>query len=343
LLSDAIYTVSDYNNAYILCSTENFMDETLKRETDNLARRLDIQDLQSALIFPKYFEIETIRACNARCEMCTSSDWDGAGNKMSEELFAKIASQVRDYSSWVNSVCLSRNGEPLLDKNIPNKIKLLKKYGVRQVTFSTNASLLGYKKSIALIESGLDDIRFSLDGITKETFESIRRGLNFDKVMKNCMEFIELRNQRGTKPRIQARMVLQEKNAGEEKRWKEFWLSKLREMDVVYSKQMHSWGNQLKEIPYSEDIIKYSNLPCISPWSTMVIHFDGKVPMCGCDYNNLFLLGDASKQKIEQIWRNENYARIRKIHSEGKRNEIPLCRGCNVWDVEEKHVYGGKA
>jgi radical SAM protein with 4Fe4S-binding SPASM domain len=310
----------------------------LKKGLKSLADRLNLADLSQSLCFPKYFEVETIRACNAKCTMCTVNQWEGKNGRMSDSLFCKISEEMSHYSDWINSVCLSRNGEPLIDKNITDKIRILKDYGIRDVTFSTNASLLDEYKSIQLIESGLDDIRFSIDGTTKKTFESIRKGLNFEEVRENCLRFIRLRNERGQTPRIRVRMVLQKGNLHEESAWKEFWKARVSENDIVYSKAINSWGNQLPSYK-TANVEKYSCTPCISPWSTMIIHFDGKVPLCGCDFNNTINLGDVNNYSIKEIWQSENFNKIREMHSSGKRNDIPLCPGCNVWDIEEKKVY----
>ena len=302
--------------------------------------RLGLEDLSNSLYFPKYFEIETIRGCNAHCTMCTIQEWNNKNNKMDDYLFNKFLEEVSTYNKWVNRVCLSRNGEPLMDKTIAKKIYRLKDAGINYTMISTNASLLNEKRAIEIIDSGLDDIRFSIDGVTKETFEKIRNGLNYENVLENCLRFIGLRNSKGTKPIIQVRMVLQNENRDEEERFKEFWLSKVSNQDIVSSKSMNSWGNQLKtyERPSSESE-KYSDMPCISPWSTMVVHFDGAVPLCGCDYNNKILMGDLNKNTIKDIWQSKNFEEIRKKHASGKRNNIELCKGCNIWDPEIKKVY----
>jgi len=248
---------------------------------------------------------------------------------------------LKGYSNWIERVCLSRNGEPLLDGKLSEKIRILKNYGIKEISFSTNASLLNEKKSLSLIDSGLDDIRFSIDGFTKETFESIRRGLKYKEVLRNTLRFIELRNENGIKPKIHIRMVIQPKNAHEESYFRDFWDSKTLCTDVVSSKPMHSWGSQL--LGYKGDIKKeiekYSSIPCISPWSTMIIHFDGNVPLCGCDYNNKILLGNLKEKTIKEIWQSEQFNQIRKTHEEGRRNYIPLCVGCNIWDLDIKKIY----
>ncbi|VVB78749.1 Radical SAM superfamily protein [uncultured archaeon] len=307
------------------------------KELDFLAKRIGLEDISQSSYFPKYFEIETIRACNARCKMCTVYEWEGRNNRMEDKLFMKIADEMLPYNDWIERVCLSRNGEPLLDKNISERIRKLKNYGIKEVSFSTNASLLNEKKSVELIESGLDDIRFSIDGYTKETFEEIRTGLNFEEVRDNCLNFIKLRNERGNKPTVQIRMALQERNYSEEADWKKYWLQKVSEEDIVTSKKIHSWGNQLDsgELKTNES----SNEPCVSLWSTMVVHFDGNVPLCGCDYNNKVLFGNIYDSTIQEVWQSKKFQDLREIHSSGKKNDISLCLGCSVWDREQKRIY----
>ena len=34
------------------------------------------ENINSLLEFPRYVEIETVNACNARCPMCTINDWE---------------------------------------------------------------------------------------------------------------------------------------------------------------------------------------------------------------------------------------------------------------------------
>jgi radical SAM protein with 4Fe4S-binding SPASM domain len=313
---------------------------SFKRNTKPLEELLGINDLSQVMYFPKYFEIDTIHACNAKCQMCPIWESPLDYGRMEQKLFDKISLEMSEYSHWIKSVCLSRNGEPLLDKSLPNKIKTLKNYGIKDVTFSTNASLLNAEKSIELIESGLDDIRFSIDGATKETFESIRRGLIFEEVVENCLQFIKLRDEKGQSPRIRIRMALQDRNKNEEMQWKNFWLSKVSNHDLVYSKRINMWGNQLGGHDEERgDAEKYSDVPCISPWSTMIVLYNGKVPLCGVDYKPLFEMGNLNDSNIKQIWTSKNYKEVREIHSSGRRNDISLCRGCNIWDLEEKKVY----
>lgn len=62
--------------------------------------------LDELLRFPKYFLIETINVCNARCVMC-GIDFDSKKKGIiSDELFDKITDEVSQYSDHVEKVML---------------------------------------------------------------------------------------------------------------------------------------------------------------------------------------------------------------------------------------------
>jgi sulfatase maturation enzyme AslB (radical SAM superfamily) len=317
-------------------SVERFPDTTSNLA---LARRLFLNRLSECTRFPKYFEIETVHACNARCRMCTIHAWNrDKPSVMADSLFSKFADDVASQRDWIESICLNRDGEPTLDKRLPDRVAMLKDRGIRKVTLSTNGQLLDEEQAGALIEAGLDDIMISIDGITKEVFEGIRIGLDFHRVRENTLRLIRLRNEKRDAMNIRIRMVIQEANEHQVEAFLEYWKSKLNGSDDVYGMNCHTWGNQLAN-ESEANVRRLADQPCVSPFSTMIVQSDGFVPLCGCDYNGAHCLGDFGTQTIQEIWRGEAYARLRERHATGRRNEVPMCRGCALW---ERKVHGQK-
>jgi radical SAM protein with 4Fe4S-binding SPASM domain len=310
----------------------------IKKELNSISKRLDVSEIKDIDYFPRYIEVEAYDGCNFDCIMCPlgKSIYKGGGG-ITIELFDKIVSEISNYKEWINLVCLSRNGEPLLNKNIATMVKKLKDAGIKRVNFSTNASALNEKKSYDLLKAGLDEIRFSIDGYTKETFEKVRKGSKFEKVIKNCINFINLRDKLNANTQIQIRFVEQKKNEHEIKEWKNFWLSKLKKTDIVASKKLHSWGNKLEN--FEGNIDSSLKSPCISPFSTLEVLYDGTVPLCGCDYKPTVNLGNVKNNTLKEIWNNEKFTKIRQKHASGNRNDIPICVGCEIWNTKVKSIY----
>jgi len=304
-----------------------------KKELENICNRLKINNIDEIDYFAKYVEIEAYDGCNLNCTMCPLGKdiYEGKGS-ISMDLFNKLTEELSEYADWINLVCLSRNGEPLLNKYVHVMVKKLKDIKIKRVNFSTNLTALTEKRSYELIESGLDEIRFSLDGINKSTIEKIRKDINYDKVLDNAINFIKIRDHIGSPtPQIQVRLVEQILNRNEINKWKDFWLTKLRDTDMVASKVMHSWGNELKS--YEGEVIKEKCNPCISPYSTLEILHDGTVPLCGCDYKPQVVLGNVNELSLKEIWNSVKFKKIRDLHSSGDRNNIPICVGCDIWDT----------
>jgi radical SAM protein with 4Fe4S-binding SPASM domain len=304
----------------------------LEKKQEYLVRRIAPEaGYDDLLAFPSYFEIETVNACNARCPMCTIDDWTRAAKPMTQELFEKIAAELCAQADRVKRVSLYRDGEPLLDKRLPERVALLKAGGIGEVAISTNVSLLTPARSRALLEAGLDLIILSIDSLDKAVFESIRVRLKFEEVLQNALQFIELRNRIRPSTRIWVRMIRQASNLHEWDRYQEFWRPKLAAPDRCYYNNIHNWGGQLKDFaPVVESL--QPKVPCIALWSLMVIFSTGDVPLCNVDYNMKFPVGNVRERSIADVWNSEPIREFRQRHLDGRKSSIALCGECNVWD-----------
>ena len=287
--------------------------------------------INDLLRFPRFFEIETVNACNARCPMCTIDDWQRKTPTMKDSLFNKIVDELREHSDTIQRVSLYRDGEPLLDKKLPKRVQLLKDNGIKQVSIATNVSLLNEKRSIDLLESGIDLVIMSIDSLDKNIFESIRVRLDFDEVIENAKRFIELRDRISPNTRIWMRMIRQKSNIDEWPYYEQYWSKYLNKNDRIYYHNIFNWGGQLDGFSPVKSTYE-PNLPCVSLWSLFVIFGDGKVPLCNVDYNNKFPLGDVTKSSIEEIWRSSLLNKYRDMHLGHKKDNISICQNCNVWD-----------
>jgi MoaA/NifB/PqqE/SkfB family radical SAM enzyme len=63
------------------------------------------------------------------------------------------------------------------------------------VVFNTNAILLTRRRQIELIDSGLDELRVSLDGSTPETYRKVRGVPAFERVVANVTEMVLTKRQ----------------------------------------------------------------------------------------------------------------------------------------------------
>src|SRR3989344_2686509 len=146
--------------------------------------------------FPLHLDIETTCLCNLKCSFCaTNYEPIGGQGFMSFDTFKKIIDE-----GAVNGLCAVKlnsggRGEPLLNKALPEMIAYAKKKGIIDIYFNTNAVLLTQDVSKKIIETGLDRLSISFEGTTAEVYEKYRVGANFDKVLKNIRDFIQLKRE----------------------------------------------------------------------------------------------------------------------------------------------------
>ncbi len=313
--------------------------EALKRELAAIAGKLNLASMDEALVFPRFVQLETTRLCNAKCPMCLIDKWDKSTPFMADDLFEKIAAELVDHAHRIRWVCIQKAGEPLLDKKIAKRIRRLKDGGIKTVTMSTNASALTGKKGRELLDAGLDELMISFDAVDKETYEKIRVGLNYERVLGNIRTFFRVRDAHRPETRIRVKGVTfhdpdEAKQIMLRERWERFWRDIRKPGDRIYMKAAHNWGNQIEwegVIPeFSPDVYH----PCVMPWSTVQITAMGTICLCPHDFDGVFDLGDVVEKPIAEVWRNAALERVRRLHATGERNQIELCRGCLTYDEE---------
>ncbi len=116
---------------------------------------------------------------------------------MSWELFTSIVDQFPS----IARVVLHGVGEPMMVRALPRMIRYLKDRGT-YVLFNTNGTLLTRRKGQELIDSGLDELRISLDAAEAKAFALVRGRDMFDRIVRNVRAFTTMQRELGvTTPR----------------------------------------------------------------------------------------------------------------------------------------------
>ena len=139
---------------------------------------------------PVCLYLEVTNRCNLLCETCprTFEALEPPAD-MSMALFRRIVDQVPD----IARVVLHGVGEPMLVKHLPEMIRHLKARGSStHVLFNTNGTLLAPRKHREIIDTGLDELRVSLDAAEAATFLKVRGKDMFDRIVRNVSSFTNL-------------------------------------------------------------------------------------------------------------------------------------------------------
>ncbi len=148
---------------------------------------------------PVCLYLEVTNRCNLLCETCprTFEELEPPAD-MSWELFTRIIDQVPD----IARVVLHGVGEPMLVADLPRMIRTLKDRGT-YVLFNTNGTLLRPSGFQALVDSGLDELRVSLDAADRASYLRVRGRDYFDRIVRDVGRFVAFQKQTGaTTPRV---------------------------------------------------------------------------------------------------------------------------------------------
>ena len=148
---------------------------------------------------PVCLYLEVTNRCNLLCETCprTFETLEPPAD-MSWALFTKIVDQVPK----IARVVLHGVGEPMLVKDLPRMVRYLKDRGA-YVLFNTNGTLMQPRRFQELIDTGLDELRVSLDAADRESYAKIRGKDFFDRIVRDVGKFIAYQQQVGaTTPRV---------------------------------------------------------------------------------------------------------------------------------------------
>ncbi len=305
---------------------------------------------------PVKMDYEVSSRCNFRCTMCLMSEI--GNNRPANMTFDDFRDSI-DRQQGLIEVKLQGMGEPLLN---PDFFKMAD-YAIANhiwVRTVTNASLLhlndNYKK---MIDSKIGEIQISVDGARKETFESIRRGSDFDVVVNNCTMLNEYAQTKGEQWRTSCWMLVQKENVDEVEELLEL-AAKMKFTRLTYSIAVSDWGkdnwteiNSGKEVAdlfteeFAQKLIrrgselgitvtfwdgkdKYvydekKDKICAWPFSRAFISADMRiVPCCVVCDSNTCDLGDA--RDFVNGWNSDKYQKFRRAHMEGTLPEI--CLNC---------------
>lgn len=276
--------------------------------------------------------------CNLKCPMCfVHGSQDDAllaslKGSMSKEdaynLFKQIAGKA---------VTISPNmwSEPLLLNEFEEYMNELEAAGAK-ISINTNGLLLDEKKAKFLTScKAITSIFVSIDAYTSETLKKIRGVSEIEKIKESVLLLLKYRGD-NKMPRVGVSFVEDAINISEKDTFVEFWI---KIVDAVRINTKYEKGSSL-----SDDKKLPPRVPCTALFDTMVINRNGNVPICCLDESYSTDMGNIFKEGIESVWNGKKFQEVRRMHTEGNFESIPLCKDCAAWasflPMSEKLVDG---
>ena len=285
--------------------------------------------------YPFSMSIETSAYCNYRCTMCENPNMKRKKGFMQKHLFTKIVDEVCNKD--IQRFYMSGYGEPLLNENICELVSYASNAGIKNTYLNTNGMLLNEKIAQGLIEGGLHCLIVSIDGFSREVYESIRVGGNRDIVYENVSRYLDILKQKGTgNQMVEVQLILMDQVIPEREKIISFWNSKGASIKL---KTLIKWGDGKDLLPDNNDCVSFQRLAC-DFCNECQIMWNGDAAVCSCgDVEVTHVIGNAYDSTIKELWSKKKEV-FGLHHINHTFEKLPLfCQACSNWMTTfAKHI-----
>lgn len=297
-----------------------------KRRIANMLQRINKKRPR----FPFMVLVEATTDCTLNCIMCPRSKLEQQAGYMRFDIFKKVVDECSRHLS-LGELLFSGIGEPLLHPNILEMGALAKSKGVPRVRFTTNATLLNEQKTEEILKGKIcDEIGFSLDALTEETYKKLKKGAHFQTVEENIAHFLYKKGNSG-RPFVSLHMLKMKETAPEIDGFIQKWKPLLGKGDHILVKDVHDFAGQVKDKRPKEQNYAEKRLPCRQLWNFLYVSWDGDVMPCCMDPLRKLRIGNVNQSSLEDLWNGPLLAEMRRIHLQEKYHKISLCSTCEYW------------
>lgn len=315
-----------------------------------------IKLLQKLVPYPNYIEIETTTRCPLKCIMCEHTYWHEPSINMDIERFKYLLDQFPRLE-WIG---LTGIGESFMNKDFAAMLKLVKERNIMVELY--DPLIFTRKKDIELlVDLGIDQVYISLDAATKETYEKIRIGSNFDKVIENIKYLIRYKWLKETSfPNLDFHFIISSLNMHEMQAYLDFVYSVSPHSKILFTVLLHRYKEIegfFQKVPPKliEAIDKRAQeinmniswnlnvrelkppISCCTTWTMPFIFVTGEViPCCSNneannrDFQKETSLGNVFEDSFSNIWWGKKYNELRKLITENKKPLV--CRDCCIYN-----------
>lgn len=287
-------------------------------------RLVDILPLK----IPLTIQIEPSSACNFKCFYCQRQDGKHIlkNSNLKYDSFKLLVDQlVKCNYGKVKTLMFVGLGEPLLNKDLPNMIKLAKDNKVCNIIkVITNGSLLSEETNIRLIDSGLDVLRISLQGLTdKEYFDVCGVNVDFNKMIENIKHFYE--NKKNCKVFIK----ILDKVLGDRK--DEFFDMFSGICDEIAIEHLVDYESTNNKNIWNEESLGID--VCPYPFYQMYIDSEANIRKCIEASGSDEIIGNLHSDNCIDVWNSKEWNEFRIMLLNKKRYTCNLCKNCKIPDV----------
>lgn len=288
---------------------------------------------------PRKLNIELNNTCNHKCEFCL---YHGkyAKNKLQPSImdpdFAKrILLRAKELGIGQKEVGFYLAGEAFCYSGLVEIIAYAKELGYEYTFLTTNGALATPDKLKAVIDAGLDSIRFSVNAADKDSYREIHGSDDFDNVVSNIKFLHKYISEKQLNVATSLSCVITKKTLGIKNAIRELFSEYVD--DILFIPVFFAGLKDLPEVREQYEVINddelelNENAVCPVVYDTMYINALGQVvPCCNAYTYNLYFYDLKQEFDLEKAWYSEGYLKYRKVFLEHSSYDDTICGSCYI-------------
>jgi len=285
---------------------------------------------------PASLNVELNNTCNQKCVFCPFHGeyavQEPKAARLSPEFVKEILNQAKELGIGEKELGFYLAGEAFLYRELPEMVAYAKQLGFKYVFLTTNGVLATEERIKAVIDAGLDSIRFSVNGGDRKTYNEIHRTDDFDKVLANIRFLHQYRQDNNINLAVSLSCVLTKKTRNTKEDVKRVFSDYVD--DILFIPVMLGRLKELKDL--KDEMEMQDDTGGIDPdyicpmlFDTMYINSFGKVVPCCDAYDGNVEFADLN-EKLDLLgaWHNNAYKRYRSIFLENASDSGTICKVC---------------
>ena len=264
---------------------------------------------------PNNMMVELSNACNHACVFCPNPHMERKKGRIDKGLLERIIAEAA--ANGVKEVGFYTTGDPFIHKGLAHFTAAAKQAGMEYVYISTNGALATPKRAEAVIDAGMDSIKFSINAGSRDTYRQIHGKDDWDKVVAHLRHMADYRKTRAPHLRLYITCVVT--------RPMEHEVDAIRDMFTPIVDEV--WFDPCTPLAWPDQSQHGNPGLCHMPFNRLHVTYEGYLTLCCVDFQNYLAVADLNELPLMEAWHAPAFVDIRRRHIEDRLTGT-LCGRC---------------
>lgn len=251
---------------------------------------------------PNNMMVELSNACNHACTFCPNPHMTRTKGRIDDQLMFRIITEAAE--AGVREIGFYTTGDPFIHKGLAAFTRHAKAAGFTYTYISTNGGLATPSRAKAVIDAGMDSIKFSINAGSRETYKQIHGVDDFDAIVKHLKFISEYRAANRPDMKLYVTCVVTKPMEHEIEAFKALFGPLVDEMTF----------DPVTPLAWPDPILNPAHGICPMPFNRLHVTCEGYLTLCCVDFQNYLAVADLNENSLSDAWFSPDFVTMRRRH-----------------------------